>query len=68
MVLFECNNIAILSFIIIYLNYNEHVNSHKYMSDILKSRNIAWGYQLVFYYQRTIVNSATIKKVFTPVV
>jgi hypothetical protein len=48
MVLFECNNIAILSLIIIYLNYNEYVNSHKYMSDILKYRNIAWGYQLVF--------------------
>jgi hypothetical protein len=29
MILFECNNIIILSLYIFYLNYNQYVNSHR---------------------------------------
>jgi hypothetical protein len=28
--IFECNNFVILSLIIFYLNWNQHVNSHRY--------------------------------------
>jgi hypothetical protein len=47
MILSKCNNAIILSLIIFYLNYNQHVNSHRYIQDILKFRSIARGYQLV---------------------
>jgi hypothetical protein len=45
--LFECNNVIILSLIIFCLNYNRHVNSHRYIQCILKSYSITHGYQLV---------------------
>jgi hypothetical protein len=47
MILFECNNVVHLNFIIFSLNFYQDVNSHKYIKDILKSHIITRGYQLV---------------------
>jgi hypothetical protein len=46
MVLFECNDVVILS-LIIFFNCNQRVNSYGLIQDILKSHSIARDYQLV---------------------
>jgi hypothetical protein len=46
MVLFECNDVVILS-LIIFFNCNQHVNSYGLIQDILKSHSTVRDYQLV---------------------
>jgi hypothetical protein len=40
MILFECNNVVILNFIIFYLNCNKHVNLHRYRTFYIPQHHI----------------------------